>query len=74
MALKFKLEIELGNDAMQDQHDVAQALNDVEERLRKLVSGHFGPYGLALMDTLLEGKIMDRNGNAVGRWEVANGP
>lgn len=63
MSIKFKLEIELGNEAMQDQHDVAKALANVAERLRKLVSTKFGPYGL-------EGKIQDQNGNTVGRWEV----
>lgn len=61
--MKFKLEIELENVAMQDQHDVATALKNVAERLGKLVSSNFGPYGL-------EGKIKDRNGNTVGKWEV----
>lgn len=61
--MKFKLEIELENDAMQDQHDVAKALKDVAERLNKLVSTRFGPYGL-------EGKIKDLNGNTVGKWKV----
>lgn len=54
--MKFKLEIELGNDAMQDQHDVAKVLRDVANHLG-------GPYGLS-------GKIKDDNGNTVGRWEV----
>ncbi len=60
---KFVLSINLENEAMQDQHDVAGALRNVADRLDKLVSSNFGPYGL-------EGKIMDRNGNSVGRWEV----
>jgi hypothetical protein len=60
---KFVLSIDLENDAMQDQHDVAAALRKVADRLDKLVSSNFGPYGL-------EGTIMDRNGNSVGRWEV----
>ena len=61
--MKFKLEIALENDAMQDQHDVAVALKEVAGRLGKLVSSNFGPYGL-------EGKIKDRNGSTVGSWEV----
>lgn len=61
--MKFKLEIELENDTMQDQHDVAKALRSVADRLGKLTSTRFGPYGLS-------GGIMDDNGNTVGRWEV----
>lgn len=61
--MRFVLTIALENDAMQDQHDVAEALRSVADRLSKLVSSNFGPYGL-------EGKIMDVNGNSVGRWEV----
>jgi hypothetical protein len=61
--VKFVLKINLGDDAMQDQHDVAKALRGVADRLSKLVSSNFGPYGL-------EGKIMDVNGNTVGNWEV----
>ena len=61
--MKFTLTIDLGNEAMQDQHDVAKALRGVADRLSKLTSTCFGPYGL-------EGKIMDTNGNGVGGWEV----
>jgi len=61
--VRFVLKIKLGDDAMEDQHDVAAALRGVADRLSKLVSTKFGPYGL-------EGKIMDRNGNTVGGWEV----
>lgn len=64
MSVKFKLEIELGNEAMQDQHDVAKSLRGVADKLSQLQSTRFGPYGLS-------GKILDENGNSVGRWEVA---
>ncbi len=60
---RFVLNIKLENEAMQDQHDVAKALREVADRLSKLVSSNFGPYGL-------EGKIKDVNGNTVGGWEV----
>jgi hypothetical protein len=60
---RFVLSIDLENDAMQDQHDVAGALRKVADRLNKSVSSNFGPY-------CLEGKIQDRNGNTVGKWEV----
>ena len=61
--MKFVLEIELENDAMQDQHDVAGALDGVAQRLRRSVSTNFGPY-------TLEGRVKDRNGNTCGKWEV----
>lgn len=60
---KFVLSIDLENDAMQDQHDVAGALRGVADRLSRYVSTNWGPYGL-------EGKIRDVNGNTVGKWEV----
>lgn len=60
---RFVLSIDLENEAMQDQHDVALALRGVADRLSKLISTRFGPYGL-------EGKILDVNGNSVGKWEV----
>jgi hypothetical protein len=60
---RFVLSINLENAAMQDQHDVAGALRRVADRLSKLASTNFGPYGLS-------GKIADVNGNTVGGWEV----
>lgn len=63
MSLKFKLEIELGNDAMQDQHDVAKALRGVADRLNRFISTNWSPYSAS-------GKIHDENGNSVGSWEV----
>ena len=51
----FTLTIKLGNDAMQDEHDVASALVDV------LATG-------AISDGRTKGKIHDDNGNTVGEW------
>jgi hypothetical protein len=61
--MKFKLEIALDSVSMQDQHDVATALEDVVRRLRRYVSSNWGPYAL-------QGPVHDRDGNKVGTWEV----
>jgi hypothetical protein len=50
----FTVKIELGNEAMQSYVDVANALKKVAIRV-----GVGDAYG----------KIMDRNGNSVGKWE-----
>lgn len=62
---KFTLEIELGNDAMKSDADIARALRQVANRLRenkytKVVKG-FGDVTRG---------IMDRNGNTVGLWTL----
>lgn len=54
--MKFQLEIELGNDAMQTTEDVAEALEQVAKELSLIVSGW--------------GSIRDRNGNKVGTWKL----
>ena len=51
----FTLTIKLGNDAMQDENDVARALEDV------LATG-------AISGGWTKGKIHDDNGNTVGEW------
>lgn len=61
--MKFQLHIDLGNAAMQDNHDVAKALRSVAERLSKFISTGWSPYAL-------DGTIKDDNGNTVGSWEV----
>lgn len=53
---KFKLTIDLGNDAMSERSDVIEALGRVMMRLADGSS--------------TEGYITDRNGNTVGSWEV----
>lgn len=59
---RFRVEIELGNDAMLTGADLAQALAKVGDVLR-----HYAdlPVGLAL-------NIKDANGNTVGRWRVTS--
>jgi len=47
----FKVDLELGNDAMQSAEDIADALRDIAKKLEKGIS---------------DGKIMDKNGNTVG--------
>lgn len=57
--MKFTLEIELGNDAVDINSEVVKILFYESERLRNVVSP------LTLGDT--SGVI---NGNTVGKWEV----
>jgi hypothetical protein len=57
--VKFTLEIELGNDAMQTGRDV---LNALRESLK-------GEEPLPL-ETGVGGRLWDVNGNLVGKWEV----
>lgn len=61
--MKFKLEIELGNDAMCTSRDVANALLEVARKL-----------GSAETHLRLEAsaRIKDDNGNKVGEWEVTS--
>ena len=57
--MKFKLEIELGNDEMQTGNDVLNALRDslkAEEQLP--------------LEVGVGGRLWDVNGNLVGKWEV----
>ena len=56
---KFTLTISLGNDAMQDYADIAEALICLSELM--------ADYG---DDT--PSVIMDQNGNRVGEWKVSN--
>lgn len=57
---KFTLEIELGNDAMQTDEDVARALHRLGSWFQE-------------NSTMFEqrtGFVLDDNGNDVGRWQV----
>lgn len=58
--MKFKLEIELGNDAMQSGRDVADALNNVAFQLQDVT--------MRLEE--MGGMVVDENGNTVGAWQV----
>jgi hypothetical protein len=64
--MKFKLTIELGDDAMQTGRDVASALRDVAEKLA-MIDGELK--GADSYDKA--GRISDINGNIVGNWKVA---
>lgn len=64
MIVKFTVEIELGNDAMQSTADVGAAITYALGKAAG-VGNLFEP--LVLGDG---GSIADFNGNTVGRWEV----
>lgn len=62
--MKFTLQIEVGNDAVQGEGDVAQLLRNVATHL--CAGGSFFDFqGQARVGT-----VRDVNGNKVGRWEV----
>lgn len=64
--MKFVLEIELGNDAMENGADVGEALRRVAESV-------YLPVGCIVTPTIAPVKIRDINGNTVGKWEVREG-
>lgn len=57
---RFTLTIETGNEAMQDNTDVARALIDVAKRLERDAREDYGV-------------ILDANGNRVGTWQFVAG-
>jgi hypothetical protein len=59
--MKFTLEIELGNDAMQTCDDVGRAIREVAEEFLDCMDEP-----TPVRDIL----IKDINGNTVGKWEV----
>lgn len=60
--MKFKLEIDLGNDAMCRSVHVADALITMG---RKIINGT-----MRSVKKPAEGIIRDINGNSVGKWEL----
>ncbi len=62
--MKFTLEIELGNDAMQTYVNIRTALREVAVMLGASTSAH------RKITKVDGGRIMDVNGNTVGAWEV----
>lgn len=56
---KFHLEIELGNAAMSDSHDIARALKNLVEDVQ-----------FATEDEDYGASIRDANGNVVGSWHI----
>lgn len=61
--MRFTVEIELGNDAMQTWGDVRRVLRELVRHLSDATQPHSKPQ-------IDGGKIMDVNGNSVGKWEV----
>ncbi len=61
--MKFILRIDLGNEAMREPLDVADALREVQE---KLATTKGTP-----LRVNEGGYIRDRNGNSVGEWRVS---
>lgn len=59
--MKFKLEVEMENAAMQDGRDLAGLLTklakDIEDCSREDCAGSYG-------------RVRDLNGNTVGKWEI----
>lgn len=68
MSERFRIEIELGNDAMQTEEDVARLLSETARKLRAKTIHlyHGGDYP--------SGALRDVNGNKVGQWEVCEEP
>lgn len=58
--MKYTLILNLGNDAMRDQFDIAGALRKVADRMENR----------PMLETHHKFTIQDANGNAVGYWEV----
>ena len=63
--MKFKLEIEIGNDAMLDYDDLSQALIGMARKFdsryregREVVPG-------------VNASVRDTNGNTVGHWNIS---
>lgn len=66
--MKFTLEIELGNEAMQFYSDITEAVIATNHRIRassNLMAADRPKTGDG-------GKIRDLNGNTVGKWEVTD--
>lgn len=58
--MRFKLEVDMNNDAMQNGMDVASALTEVADKIRH----YHSPSEMKGIG----GYILDENGNKVGRW------
>jgi hypothetical protein len=52
----FRIEIELGNDKLRNANDIYRKLTELRTKIN------------ALADSGEEKRILDDNGNAVGRW------
>lgn len=52
----FRIEVELGNDAMRTTRDIKHLLRDLAGKVENLANGGE------------ERRILDENGNTVGKW------
>jgi len=69
--MKFKIEIELGNDTMRTGEHVRDALLKAAQHVAR---DYLGTDFTRMKSTLdAEGPIKDANGNRVGTWEVDGG-
>lgn len=59
MANEFRLTIRLGNDAMIDEYDLSDAIEEVANQIR-----------LGGADPCHTFSVKDRNGNRVGSWKI----
>lgn len=60
--MKLVLHIEFGNDAMKTYNDAAKSLEQTAKKLRDYARVTAGEGG----------RIMDKNGNSVGRWDIVS--
>ncbi len=58
----FKLEIKLGNEAMNSPQDIGLALRSLSRRVAEI----------DVSDEEVEGIVRDTNGNRVGAWSYVN--
>ena len=58
--MKFSVEIDLGNDAMRSELDLADALARIAKQIKFYSACHIAT----------DGKVKDVNGNTVGRWKT----
>jgi len=59
--MKFVLEIEMGNDAVQTPRDVAFVLKRAAVSVSRVEDWH---------ESYKEARILDANGNTIGQWEI----
>ena len=68
--MRFTLDVELGNDAMQTPLDVAEALQRLVGDISQRTMGNPGTEIVMGPHTVIAGNLRDGNGNRVGNWRV----
>lgn len=63
----FNVEIELGNEAMQDGYDISSALTGISNKIKNCSTGDFYDMTIGELHT-----ILDINGNSVGCWWIGD--